>query len=410
MSDFSLTRDPRLITSTSVDNAFIIEFMPVAPDNAVKVYLYGLMLAASASEDAADIETALGMSPEAILDAYRFWEKQGLVRIIDSGKVNVQYLDARSAARTELSGSSGRYSELIVKLQAILGTRNLCGAELQKIYDWIDIFRFEPDAAVEIVRHCIEIKGARVNINYMDAVAKRLAAERYFSYEQVHECFIVELESASGAAAILKRWRISRRPTEDESELYRKWTRDWGFNSDAIDLACKDVVSSDRPSFKYLDAILASYHEGGNVSTEKIQQLAHEQDMIAELTRRVYVNAGLANRSTTVAHRQQVELWYKDWCMDPELIYYAAEQAAKAVHPFAETKRLLAAWHEAGISTIIGAKEFMSTQHTSARASKNESGQKKTNRALGYRQHQYTAEQLRELGIDLGEDVYRNED
>lgn len=410
MSDFSVTRDPRLITATSVDNAFIVEFLPIAPDNALKVYIYGLMLATSANEDAADLETALGMSMANVLDAYRFWEKQGLVRIIDSNKINIQYLDVRTASKVEGSNTIGRYTELIAKLQAILGTRNLCGAELQKIYDWIDIFRFEPDAAVEIVRHCIEIKGARVNINYMDAVAKRLAAERYLSYEQVHECFLVEIESTSGAAAILKRWRITRRPTEDESELYRKWTRDWGFNSDAIDLACKDVVASDRPSFKYLDAILASYHESGNVSPEKMQQLAHEQDMIAELTRRVYVNAGLANRSTTAAHRQQVELWYKDWCMDPELIFYAAEQAAKAVHPFAETKRLLAAWHEAGISTIIGAKEFTDNQHPITKVSKNESRRKKGNPALSYRQHQYTAEQLRELGIDLGEDIYKNED
>ncbi len=408
MSDFSITREPRLLTVTNIDNAFIIEFMPAAPGDAVKVYLYGLMLVTSPSEDAADIETALGMTAEAVLDAYRFWEKQGLVRIIDSGKINVQYLDVRTSAKTVNVGTTGRHTELVARLQLILGTRNLCGAELQKIYDWIDIFGFEPDAAIEIVRHCIEIKGSRVNINYMDAVAKRLAAERYLSFEQVHECFIIDLESSIGAAKILKRWRISRRPTEDESELYRKWTRDWGFNDEAIDLACKDVVASDRPSFKYLDAILSGYQENGNISPEKMQQLSREQDMIAEITRRIYVNAGLANRSTTAAHRQQVELWYKDWCMDPELMFYAAELAAKAVHPFSETKKILAAWHQAGISTISAAKEFVDKQQSPrSEALRSESSRKKPNRALGYRQHQYTAEQLKELGIDLGEDVYK---
>ena len=268
----------------------------------------------------------------------------------------------------------------------------------------MDIFRFEPDAAVEIVRHSIEIKGSRVNINYMDAIAKRLAAERYLSYEQVHECFTIELESMTGAAVILKRWRISRRPTEDESELYRKWTKDWGFSDEAIDLACREVVSSDRPTFKYLDAILESYHDSGSVTAEMVQQLSHEQDLIAELTHQILVRAGLASRRSTVEQRQQVELWYKQWCMDPELMYYAAELSSSSGRPFSELKKLMNTWHDNGIGTVSGAKDFMSKQ--TAPTGSNQ--RKKTNRALSYRQHTYSADQLAELGIDFGEDVYED--
>ena len=403
MSDFTITKEHPVHASTEVDNAFITDFLPSLPGDAVKVYLYGLMLSSSPDENSADIETALGLSPEAVLEAYRVLNKQGLVRIIDSGSVHIQYLNICGTGATEPS-SSGRYADLVKKLQEVLGTRNLSGGELQKIYDWVDIFRFEPDAAVEIVRHSIEIKGSRVNINYMDAIAKRLAAERYLSYEQVHECFTIELESMTGAAAILKRWRISRRPTEDESELYRKWTKDWGFSDEAIDLACREVVSSDRPTFKYLDAILESYHDSGSVTAEMVQQLSHEQDLIAELTHQILVRAGLASRRSTIEQRQQVELWYKQWCMDPELMYYAAELSSSSGRPFSELKKLMNTWHDNGIGTVSGAKDFMSKQ--TAPTGSNQ--RKKTNRALSYRQHTYSADQLAELGIDFGEDVYED--
>ena len=310
MSVFSVTKEHDLFGSTVVSNAFITDHMPSAPDNAVKVYLYGLMLNSDPGSDAADMETALGLSPEHILDAFRYLEKEGLVRIIDSGNIIIQYLCVNKPA--SVPSVRGRYAELVGKLQTVLGTRNLSGAELQKIFDWIDIFKFEPDAAVEIVRHCVEIKGSRVNINYMDAVAKRLAAERFLSLEDVSECFRIEADAMTGAAAILKRWRLSRRPTEDELEMYSKWINEWGFTDESIEYACKEVVGSDRPTFKYLDAVLSNYHESGTVSAEKMIEISHEQDVIAEITRRIYVIAGLSNRNPGSAQRQQVEILYKD--------------------------------------------------------------------------------------------------
>ena len=56
----------------------------------------------------------------------------------------------------------------------------------------------------------------------MDSVAKRLVSEGRTTADSVAESFSMENDLASGAAAILKRWRNSRLPTEDELELYKK--------------------------------------------------------------------------------------------------------------------------------------------------------------------------------------------
>ena len=105
MSDFTITKEHPVHASTEVDNAFITDFLPSLPGDAVKVYLYGLMLSSSPDENSADIETALGLSPQAVLEAHRVLNKQGLVRIIDSGSVHIQYVNICGTGAAELFSS-----------------------------------------------------------------------------------------------------------------------------------------------------------------------------------------------------------------------------------------------------------------------------------------------------------------
>ncbi|MBO4879838.1 MAG: DnaD domain protein [Clostridia bacterium] len=410
MAGTVIIKDRGLFGTTSVDNRFISELIADAPGDAVKVYLYGLMLLSENGSDAADIADGLKLTEEQVDDAFRYWEKVGLIRIAsgENGNLAVQYLPVRgerSTAEAEAARSM-RYAPLIGKLQAILGTRNLTGSELQRIYDWIEVFRFEEDAAAEIVSHCISVKGARVHINYMDSVAKRLAADGIVTADAVKASFLQETELSGGAANILKRWRISRRPTEDELRLYEKWTHEWGFSPDAISIALSDVVAIDRPNFKYLDAILSGYRENGSITPEKMHELIREQDMIAELARQAFSRAGM-KRGASAADRRQFEFWFREYGMSAELILFAAELASKKSTPFAEMKKLITDWHERGIASYEAAKD--DAEKRKAEADKAPFKGKSVNRALNYKQRQYTAEDLKKFGIDLGEDVY-NED
>ena len=404
---------------TPVSDRFIREIMPSAPDDAVRVYLYALMLALSGRGDASELLSALDMTEERLEAAFSFLQDAGAVRIIngENGNFAVQFVSLDAANEAELdAGAAARYAGLIEKLQLVLGTRSLSGAELKRIYDWIEIFRFDEGAAVEIVRRCMEIKGSRVHINYMDSVAKRLAADEKLTEGAVRENFEREKELAGGAADVLRRLRISRRPTEAELALYEKWTGEWGFSTDAVTLALDRTAASDRPNFKYLDAVLASLRESGgasdSVSAERVRELLREQDMLHELASQALKRAGL-KRSANARDRAQFELWTKDYAMEPELILYAAQLASQKGSPFSEMKRLIESWHERGIASFQAAKEDAASA-ASANASASESSPggrtRRVNRALGYRQQRYSAEQLRALGVDLGEDVYRDED
>jgi hypothetical protein len=68
--------------STSVENMFINELLPIAPGEYVKVYLFGLMYAEQERPiSAAAAAKALRMTREEIDNAWKYWEKWGAVRL-----------------------------------------------------------------------------------------------------------------------------------------------------------------------------------------------------------------------------------------------------------------------------------------------------------------------------------------
>lgn len=406
----SIIKDSALFGYTPVEDSFILDKLSELSGDAVKVYLYALMLAHNGVGAADELPLALSMSEERVTAAYSELEKAGAVRVIsgENGSFAVQLIRLTGGETALSAAEARRYSSLIEKLRGVLGTRNFSGADLRKIYDWIEIFRFEEDAAVEIVRHCILVKGARVHINYMDAVAKRLAADELHTLDDVRQNFEREARLSGGAGAILKHWNKRRSPTDDELALYEKWCGEWGFTDEAIAIAASSAGSFGNPSFKLLDSILSDYRESGGVDAERLRELSREHDMIEELMREALMRAGI--KSKTANMRNKFTLWVRDYRIEREQILYAAELSVNKHNSFAYMNALVTDWHDRGIAGYAAAKEDAEKRSAEAARPENAAKGKRVNRALGYKQQHYSKEQLKALGIDFGEDVYTEDE
>ena len=410
MSATAIIKDSALFAYTPVEDCFILEKLSALSGDAVKVYLYALMLSHKGIGAVDELPLALNMSEEMVDEAYSELERAGVVRMIsgENGSYAVQLIRLSGGEAALSAAEARRYSSLIEKLRGVLGTRNFSGADLRRIYDWIEVFRFEEDAAVEIVRHCISIKGARVHINYMDAVAKRLAADELHTLEDIRLNFEREAKLSGGAGAVLKHWNKRRSPTDDELALYDKWTGEWGFGEDAIAIAASSAGSLGNPSFKLLDSILSDYRESGSVDAEKLRALSREQDMIAELMREALKRAGVKTVSANI--KNKFTLWVRDYRIEREQILYAAELSCKKHNSFAYMNALITDWHERGIASFEAAKNDFEKRSAEAARPENAAKGKRVNRALGYKQQHYSKEQLKALGIDFGEDIYTEDE
>ena len=380
--------DSAMMNVTPVQNIFIIEYMPKAPDAYVKVYLYGLMQCCCRAMEGADMEFALGLSGQEIVEAMLYWQQQGLLAIRSDDPLEVEYKNIAAAA--PVGGGVRRYGELVKALQDVVGTRVLTPAELDKIYDWIEIFGFEEAAAVLLVKHCVEKNGAKVKIQYMDKTAKSWADAGILTAVEAEAHLAAQGELSSGAQSILKRWRRNRRATQDELELYRKWTEEWGMTGEEILAACPAMTAAEKPSFAYLNSILENARLTGTV-----KDYISAQDAIAELARQVFLRAGI-KKTPTSAQKEQMEVWSRAWHMDPELILLAAEYAADSSTPFAEIRRLLTDWHEKGVRSVAAARR----EYESAKAQKQHRGTQAPH-AMDYPQRKYTADDLKHIGIKL---------
>ncbi len=386
--------------STAVSNEFIKRSMPLMPELALKVYLFGLML--SSGEDG-DIASALGADEKDIRAALSYLEGLGLVELADGPEPVVIFKKPEEYAYTAAEGGA-KYADFVKELQAVLGTRTLTGQELSRIYDWIELFGFEKEAAAAIVGNCLDMYGAKTGIAFMDKVAKTLAGRGAFTLAAVNEHFRRERIMTSGAAAVRRRWNRSGAPTQDEIALYEKWTVEWGMDEAAIDYALTRMTAADNPSFKYLDGVLGALREGGNTDAGHIRELSRREDELDELVRKMFAEAGLKSRPK----REQKELirsWRYEYLMSEELLLLAAGYAKADVSPFARMRAIVSGWHGEGIST-----------EDAARASYEKNGgfserKRRPNRALGYMQGKtYSEDELKKMGITLGEEFYDDED
>lgn len=389
----SLERGAALMGSTPVQNLFIMEYMPKAPEGFVKVYLYGLMLCGRGFETV-DLPGGLGIDEGEALEAFLYWQEMGLVRVVETEPLNVEY---RLPSAAPYKGGSRRYGSLIAALNKMCRPRVFSPQELSKIYDWIEVFGMDEATAVMLVRRCMDMKGPKVSIQYMDKAARGWADEGILTPDLAEQRLMAEGALKSGAAAILSRWRRRSIPTEDEMELYRKWTEDWGMTQEEILAACPATTAAEKPTFAYLNGILETMHRGGGVKEYLAAESAAE-----EIARQMYIRAGIQGAPTR-KEKDAVFMWLGSWHMEAECALYAAECAAGVSRPFAKASKLMEGWHEKGITTLIAAREAYENSVKQPEGGK-QYKQDKPSHFMNYNQRRYSAEELRGMGLNLLEE------
>lgn len=378
---------------TAIENAFIIDYMPNAPEGAVKAYIYGLM--ACGRSDVPDIEAALGMDAAALNDAFAYWQRMGLVRIACADPLIIEYIRPQPAA----SGGARRYAALMEKLAAAIPGRVFTGSELSAICDWVEVFGFEEDTAALLVADCAKRRGAKIKLWQMNAEAKAWADAGVSTVESAQQYIAMRDECMAGAQKILARWKLRRAATEDELALYAKWTEQWGMNGEVISAALEELTSAAQPSFKYLDTVLTTFRANGAITGEAIAALRHERDASRELARMMLERAGI-NRAPTAAQQDDADIWRTRFRIAPELLLLAAEAGRQSEKPWAAIKRTVNRWHDQGIGDIDSARRDIEAHSPAnkAAASKNRS------RALAHASRNYSDSDLAGMGVELLED------
>ena len=294
-------------TKIPLDNLFITEYMPSAPEDYVKVYLLGYSYALSSSLDTSisSLCATLNISESDARSAFKYWETQGLVLIVEDEPLLVEYLPVHSLAPIR-KFSKAKYEDFNNQLHAMLPSRQFLPSEYNEYYSVIEDCHLEPEAMLAIIAYCIRLKGDSVNYRYIIAVAKRMAEKNLLTFARIEEELSQYDAYSAETAQIMKALGSRKTPDHEDRNLFLKWTKDYGFTVGTIIEVAKSVKGS---SFARLDRMLTKYYENHLFTIEEITSYIQNRDKIYDLTRSV-------NRIIGVYYEQldhEIETYISGW-------------------------------------------------------------------------------------------------
>ena len=266
---------------TVVDNVFITEFLPKAPDLCVKAYLLGLHKCGVADDATNTLDyfsKTLNICEEDVESIFKYWEDMGLVQVISTNPIEVRYLPINASTGSVKKYQVDKYSDFNIQAQELLGKRMIMPNEYVEFYDLIENKHVEQAALLRIIKYCVDNKGFGISPNYCIAVARDWQKDGILSLDQVEEK-IEELGIVDDKMSlILSAMGTKRKIQLEDKELLNKWLNVFGFEINVVLFVVKmlrnkkrklDVVVLDENLTKYFEMKLMSAQEIENYENEK---------------------------------------------------------------------------------------------------------------------------------------------
>lgn len=382
-----------------ISNAFIESYIPVAPSDYVKVYLYGLMLSQKGNQEF-DVAGALGLTEETVAEAFLYWQRQGVVRVIPGENPAIMYADVIKGEAVRFDKNNDEMAGLLGKIQSLLGGRVIGLGDTSKIYDWVKIYGLSEDAVVRLVKNYIDERGPRsfVSFNTLDKTAKIWADAGVVTLADA-EAFIMKRNGLkNGLNELLQHMGYKRAPTEDEKTQYDKWLKA-GFTKEAIIAACSGLLVYSRPTFKNLDDVLQVHVRNGSFTVEQVRADQEKAEKFNVFMGTIYTRLDIVH-APTYSDKELIAQWRSAWGMEDELIFFAADCTAGQQYRFAAFKKLVNDWHAKGITRYVDAR----ADHDKSTISIFEKSRKVKSKASAYLQRPEEEDQSKNFVINYFDD------
>ena len=278
------------LLTTDVENIFINEYMPGAPGEYVKVFLYGLLCSQNQEKMThSQMARQLNMTEAELSEAWDYWDSQGVVNkklYINSRDYDIEFKQLRSLMygsgqganlqldiqdendyqmETPLEKSS--LKELFFQIEQILG-RPLAPKENLEVSSWIEELGATTEVILGAVEYCIE-KGKR-GINYMAKVVLQWTKDGFKTTEDVKN-HITSLEERFGTyKRILQALGLNRPATEAEREMMDSWFDEMQFNMERVMDACVKASFISSPNLRYVNKVLENWYEEAKIDGRNV--------------------------------------------------------------------------------------------------------------------------------------------
>ena len=356
---FEYDREAMQYGVTALENRFLLDYLPAAKGDYVKIYLWSLFACANKGPDYSldEMSQDLFIPVPEIEAALRYWERRGLVtRLSDDPPQYRFYSPSQRMQGTSEANVDTEYVHFAEAVYAAFGDRRkVVPSEISLAWEWVQDLGLPPETVLMLLHHCMAERGAHFSFKAAEKLAVSMKevgvgtpedAESFLQHKQtVHE----------GVRKVLSRMGKRRLPSDDELALYEKWVADWGFEPQAILDACKNMTSGD-PSFKYLDKILESLqNRSGARTSEQVSRQMEQEQAQKDLAQEVFTRLGvrLSGPAAMMEYNALLEI------QPHAVLLLAAEYCRRNGRSLEDMHWLLERWKSKGYTTEESVREYL---------------------------------------------------
>ena len=312
MSKFRLAVEERkdiFLYMTKIENLFINEFLPDAPGDYVKVYLFGMMYAQyEQAVDSSTIAKSLSLTEAEVEEAWIYWQSRGIVRMVNGrdadgeevktiefvrqiemlyGKAETQEDPKALKAAAEASEDMSLYvsmddmeydntiaeklidkrlRDLFNRYQDVVN-RTLSRQETTRIEDSIRKGGVEPGVYAFAIDYCADLQ--KFDIAYIGEVAARWTKEGCSSVQDVKDLLEKHSLRNSWYRQVFKALGFNRLWAPADREIMDKWFDEMGCSIEEVLDACKAAAGLRDPNLRYVNKVIENRRlEKGGIRTE----------------------------------------------------------------------------------------------------------------------------------------------
>ena len=270
----------------------ITEYMPSAPGDAVKVYLYGLFLCFNTKLDQPfeEVAKSLNMTEKEVLDSLSFWEEFGLISVNSTSPLSIEYFPIKASGLTKpIKYKAEKYTDFSKALQTLLPLRMIPTNEYQEYYSIMEIYKIKQDAMLLIVKYCADLKGEDIGLHYISKVAKDFGKRGLITVDKVEKELSSYLLKTGEIAKILKALSLKRQPDIEDQNYFTVWTKELDFEPENIIFVASKIK---KGGMQKLNEFLLELYSKKCFSKEEISAYLDEKKGIYELA--IKINKALS--------------------------------------------------------------------------------------------------------------------
>jgi DnaD/phage-associated family protein len=364
MSFIRLNRELREQQKIMLDTVFVLEDMPFAPENYVKVYLLGLTLAEREDTEPEQIELTLNLDRKTVIDAFLYWQSKELVNVVLSPELKIEYLPVLPLIKRVPKFDKNKYKSFNDQLHVLVKDRVISPNEYNEYYSFMERSGMDADAFLIVIGYCLRIKGGNIGYRYILAVAKDIAKDGLLTYEHVREkldefdLYDPELK------AVFKALKLSaRRADPADKRLFIKWKKEFGFSQETV-LAVAKNVKVTTGQIQVLDTLLCRYYESRLSTIAEIEAFEKNRDAMYALAKGIVKTLALRYNSFDQIIETYLSPWLSSGFSEEALLIIASylfkSNSSEAGRSLGAMNELVKKYYSKGLITAEAIKGFYS--------------------------------------------------